>query len=142
MINESLLNCVGTGSYVGGCTTHAVIFIRKRVRIYRWEKDANGRFEDYAWLGRCRFHNDDANVSYEELLHYINFVFRRITRQTSLLEKRKSSRLTVPCRVWLKCRPHSIGSSGSTTDNDSVKTSANRSVWLRTNSHSLKTKDC
>jgi len=65
---------------------------------------------------------------YEKLLHYVNFVFRRITRQTSLLEKRKSSRLIVPCHVWLRCRPHSIGSSGSTTDNDSVKTSTNRFV--------------
>ncbi|KAG5333837.1 AFG1L ATPase, partial [Acromyrmex heyeri] len=65
-----------------------------------------------------------------------------ITRQTSLLEKRKSSRSTVPCHVWLRCRPHSIGSSGNTTDNDGVKTSTNRFVWLRMNSHSFKTKDC
>ncbi|XP_018053937.1 PREDICTED: putative ATPase N2B isoform X3 [Atta colombica] len=60
----------------------------------------------------------------------VDFIMRqkRIIRQTSLLEKRKSLRLIVPCHVWLRCRPHSIGSSGNTTDNDNVKTSTNRFV--------------
>lgn len=65
------------------------------------------------------FHKDSVNFTSRLFFNYNNFVFRRITKQTFLLEKKNSLHLIAPCHVWLKCRPRNIGNSGSTIDNGS-----------------------